>query len=293
MANATNNMIILPVYGVGLIIAANIVGIVGNSLLIIAHLKDPLKYFKFPSSFFILTTAVVDLLISCSFILLCKSYILKTTVNESLHAFVIVFHSVSFFTFFSIAIERFCSVTYPFWHRVNITIQKCRYWTVGVWLICVISGAVQYVVRTRLTELKFQLEMAQIVLMWTMCVVTQCVYIACYISVKKQNIDIIQRKDHMNEATARTIQLRLKNENNFLVTIAIVCFIFALTTLPFATMSFTTTFNVITKESEYLFLPYYIWGLLGISVNSAINIFVYIWRLPKYRNTFKKLYCDN
>ena len=50
MANTTTNMGDFPVYGIGLVFAVNLIGIVGNSLLIIAHVKDPLKHFKFPSS---------------------------------------------------------------------------------------------------------------------------------------------------------------------------------------------------------------------------------------------------
>jgi hypothetical protein len=101
----------------------------------------------------------------------------------------------------------------------------------------------------------------------------------------------MQSNDRINDATTTTIKLRLKNENNFLLTIAIVCFILALTTLPFATMVFTFAFKAMANEGKRL-SSYHIWTLLAISINSAINVFVYLWRLPKYRKTFKKLFCD-
>ena len=294
MANTTTNMGDFPVYGIGLVFAVNLIGIVGNSLLIIAHVKDPLKHFKFPSSLFIFTTAVADLLISCSFIFLCISYLFHTVneeVNEIPNILLTVFHSVSFLMYLSLAIERFCSVTFPFWHRVNITTRRCRYWVVEVWFVCTIFGLVHYVIRMRVPEFKFQSEMAQAVFMWTMFLITQCVYIACFISIRKRNIDVMQSNDRINDATTTTIKLRLKNENNFLLTIAIVCFILALTTLPFATMVFTFAFKAMANEGKRL-SSYHIWTLLAISINSAINVFVYLWRLPKYRKTFKKLFCD-
>jgi hypothetical protein len=146
-----------------------------------------------------------------------------------------LFHSVSFFMYLSLAIERFWSIAFPFWNRVNITTRICRYWVVGVWSVCAIAR-VGIVILKRWTDFKIQLQMAHLLFMWVMFLVTQCVYIASYISIRKQNTDIQRRDDKlciMSEATARTIKLRLKNENNFLLTIAIVCFILAMTILPF------------------------------------------------------------
>ena len=279
-----------PVLSVVSVLAINVTGIVGNVLLIIAHVKDPLKHFKFPSSLFIFIIAILDLLISCTSSFFYISYNFFT-VHQIPNVLIMMFHSVSFVMYLSLAIERFFSVAFPFWHRVHVTTAKCRNWVVGVWLVCAIVGVVQYVIRTRLTEYKNQLELAQVVFMWVMFLATQCVYIACYISIKKQNT-IVQRKDDMNEATARTIKLRLKNENNFLLTIAIVCFILALTILPFTTMAFIFILNAAVEKAYKQAPSYYIWGMLGIGVNSAVNIFIYLWRLPKYRDTFKKLYCD-
>lgn len=198
-----------------------------------------------------------------------------------------LFHSVSFFMYLSLAIERFWSIAFPFWNRVNITTRICRYWVVGVWSVCAIAR-VGIVILKRWTDFKIQLQMAHFLFMWVMFLVTQCVYIASYISIRKQNTDI-QRDDKlcMSEATARTIKLRLKNENNFLLTMTI---------LPFLAYNHGVYVHSqcyrVRKTYKKALPSYFIWGVLGIGVNSAINVFVYIWRLPKDRKTFKKLYCD-
>lgn len=68
----------------------------------------------------------------------------------------------------------------------------------------------------------------------------------------------------MSETNVNAIKTRLKKENNFLLTIAIVCFILAVTILPF----FTTVFSVYgqsdrkPRENYHKDVPpYFIWDL--------------------------------
>jgi Mg2+ and Co2+ transporter CorA len=131
-----------------------------------------------------------------------------------------------------------------------------------------------------------------------MCVLlmlTLSVYIASYISIRRQRMELHNRTG-MSEITIRTAKIRLENEKNFLVTIAIVCFVLAATVLPFIIMSFTSFVEVTKRlegdDNKFVAPSYTRWGLLLIGLNSAANVFVYLRRLPKYRKTFKKLYCD-
>jgi Na+/melibiose symporter-like transporter len=131
-----------------------------------------------------------------------------------------------------------------------------------------------------------------------MCVLltlTLSVYIASYISIRRQRMEL-QNRTSMSEITIRTVQIRLENEKNFLVTIAIVCFVLAATVLPLIVISFVSFVKATNKlkgDDNKIVVPSYThWGLLLIGLNSAVNVFVYLWRLPKYRKTFKKLYCD-
>ncbi len=89
------------------------------------------------------------------------------------------------------------------------------------------------------------------------------------------------------------IKIRLESEKNFLTTIAIVCFVLAFTLLPLLTIVFV--FVMLSSEewtSENLFeQPVTIWGLTIMTLNFAVNGLIYVWRMKKYRKTFKKLYC--
>lgn len=94
-----------------------VTGIVGNFLLIIAHVKDPLKQFKFPSSLRIFIITLVDLLISCTSLL---SYIWYTCfVNKPTNA-----------------------ESFPF--RFNFHVLKSGHWTILVDSISILASSQYY-----------------------------------------------------------------------------------------------------------------------------------------------------
>ena len=289
-----------PVYSWGLVVAVNVAGIVGNILLIISHKKDPLKILKSSSSLLITSIALLDLLIS-SVLLMMVSFALSACNPETIvyvhlitNVLVGLFHIVSFTLYLLLAVERFCSVAFPLWHRVNVTTRVCRYWVVAIWLVYTVLDVGFNTILIKDKKVNVQSHLAHVLYMWLMFLLIQCTYIASYVSIRKQNLDLQKRQD-LSEATVRTTKIRLKMEYNFLRTIAIVCFLLAATVLAFLTMAFMYVFAA-TEKSEKNYnqsLPsYYLWGVLGISVNSAINVFIYIWRLLKYRKTFRKLYCN-
>ena len=230
----------------GLILGVNAVGIVENLLLIIAHLKDPLKSFKSPSSLFIFIIAIVDLHMSCTTILI--NLHISSMAFMILHAVMDLLHPFLFIMYLSLAIERFSSIAFPFWHRVDITIRFCRYWVTVTSSVWTITRASSFALK-QTNNFKVLLDLTRILFLWITFLVTQCVYIASYISIKKQNKKLQARQD-MNKTTMKTIKLRPKNENNFLVTIAIACLILGITTLPFLIMTSLLLVDPLGKDSK-------------------------------------------
>ena len=296
--NYPTMMISFPDAAYASMLVINLIGILGNVLLIVAHVKDPLRLLKSPSSTFIFNIALIDALISC--ILVVGMIQTLTGVEKSPNWDYSLAGSISYFLFslcystvfasyLSLAIERFLSVAYPLWHRTHITRSVCRCWVVGIWL---------FIAGLRLTDLvliqtmKFrrQSQLSLIVFMCVMLLLTICFYIASYISIRKQCLKI-QRRTDMNDATKRTFELRLQNEKHFLFTIAIACFVLAAAVLPFVTASFIF-FIYGMKEEKWFSNRSYIILFVLLFFNLSVNVFLYLWRLPKYRKTFKKLYCD-
>ena len=116
--------------------------ILANVLLIFAMLKDPLKCFLNPTSYFIFYLAFSDLLNS---LLLMEESLLWLTKFGSINglpgAFGIVntlLLEVAFFanplSIFSLALERCLSIVFPLWHKVNVTTGICRRWLTMIWV---------------------------------------------------------------------------------------------------------------------------------------------------------------
>ncbi len=110
-----------------------------NFMLLYAHKKDPCKLLRSSSSPFIVNIAVIDFLASCAFIVTPFLYFnLNTTFTELaarlLNVAVAFFHSISFTLFLCLPVERFFSVAFPLWHRVQITTRFTRYWLAAIWL---------------------------------------------------------------------------------------------------------------------------------------------------------------
>lgn len=288
-------MTTLPSYTLGLSIPVFVTGIVGNLLLIVAHVKDPLKLIKSSSSCFIFNIAFVDLVFSCaSFAVMILSFANIRHLETVVLILILYTVHVSFALYLSLAIERYCSVVYPLWHRVKITARVCHLWVFGIWSggILLVVG---YVILMTKTGSEFHTDFVIVPSMWLMTVLTQYIYLASIISIRKQSREF-QRRQGMNGGNETAIIIRMKNEKNFIALIAIVSFIQqVLACTLYTTAQLRTADNDMTwSENDYknVALSDYSWDLLGLGVNSAINVLVYIWRLPKYRRTFKKLYCD-
>ena len=279
-----------PLYTVALLLLIILIGIIGNILLVVSHVKDPFKLMKSSSSYFIFNISLVDLLSPCTLILATLS-LTKPSFYDVASSLIAWLYTVSFTLYLNLAIQRFCSVVFPLWYRVKITTRVCRYWVTGIWLLSAVLDGGKVIMSK--TEIKVQTDLATIVLKWLMFFITQSLYIASCLSIRKQNSEFRGRNE-LNAATERTVRIHLKNESNFVVTIAIVSILQGVTTLPFLSMGFVVMLDAATslkKDYKNTIPSYYIWALLGCGVNSALNVFIYIWRLPKYRKTFKKLYC--
>ena len=187
MNNTTNDP---SSYSWTLLLPVNFIGILGNLLLIIAHIKDPLKLLKSSSSLFILNIAIVDLFISLvlltvTVMLSPESYVVNSSawdtssgyLNDTIVFLLVLFYSMSFALYLSLGIQRFCSVAFPLWHRVNIRTRVCRYWVVGIWLVqIVLDVGINILIRVRVI-FKIQSDLARVSVTWVMFFLTQCVYL--------------------------------------------------------------------------------------------------------------------
>jgi hypothetical protein len=120
---------------------------------------------------------------------------------------------------------------------------------------------------------------------------TVLIYLLAYISIRKQKLSFIA-ENLKSETEKRMLKIRLKNQKRFITTILLVnlVLIFGIIPLIVGTLSKLLVYNGMISASGTEMLFNVINILLFISM--AINPFLYIWRLPKYRKTFRVLYCN-
>ena len=255
-------------------------------------MKDPLKLIKSSSSCFIFNIALVDLMFSCaSFVVVISSFANIRLFEIVLLISIFYILHVSFGLYLSLSIERFCSVVFPLWHRVKITARVCYLWVSGIWLGCIVL-VVGYVILMTKTENKFQDNFFIVFLMCLTVMLTQSIYFASIVSIRKQSREF-QSRQGMNAGNEAAIIVRMKNEKNFVVLITIVSLLQGVLACTLYTMAQLRTADRMSENGYKNFEPSdYSWDLLVRGVISAFNFLVCIWRLPKYQKTFKKLYCD-
>ena len=274
-----------------------LLGMFLNFMLLYAHKKDPCKLLRSSSSPFIVNIAVVDFLASCALTVNPFLYFnlhVSTFIGQTLsllYVTIAFFQSISFTLFLFLSVERFFSVAFPLWHRVQITTRVTRYWLTAIWLFHLTYDGILHVLFIYFYTFRTH-TLCKLSFMWATFLLTQTMYFASYISLRRQRNALYKRQD-LNQASIRMIKIRLESENNFLTTIAIVCFVLAFTLLPMLTIAFV--FVMLSAEewtSENLLKqPVTFWAFTIMTLNFSVNGLIYLWRMKKYRRTFKKLYC--
>ena len=187
--------------------------------------------------------------------------------------------------YFSLALELYFSISRPFWHRTKLTRKVCRYWIVLTW---VFHYTFQELTLTFILEHTYE-GVLIVVYSAIFFFIIQSLNLATFVSLRKQSQAMQQQRD---EATMKALKARQRNEKRFLTTIAILSITMTVCFCPYFVYKILVTFPHLAPDTNYN-----VWEWLGflthclIVINAMINPFFYLWRLPKYKKTFKELYC--
>ncbi|XP_028412317.1 muscarinic acetylcholine receptor M3-like [Dendronephthya gigantea] len=164
----------LPTYFVSFI------GILSNTMLLVALVKDPLKCFRNSATYLIGNLALSDLIYNC-----------VITPRKAFEFFVVLqFLSLysSMGTIFSIAIDRYHMVCLPFKHRSVMNGRKMAFWIGIVWLLSSVHPLKRIVVRS---ESDF---LAQPIITFTFILLSAILYGKTYYTLKTQARAILGKK---------------------------------------------------------------------------------------------------
>ena len=258
----------------------------GNFLVILSVWMDPLRKLRSsPSNFIIFSMAVADLLVGL--------------VASPLHAFFAwsLLHkytnaSFRFLKFFAtlinvsvghillLSIDRFFAVVTPLQYRAKVTSKRVCIVSVTCWIYFLLLGIV------------FSLLRKHYGIMETLYIVQVFCILICIVVINVFTLYRFHKYSHSTEAlhdqhAGVPRQILLKRERTVSKAVAIVISTFLLCFSPWFIVQMIM-YTCFTCNFSLLMLVYFIAAAV-MYANSAINPFLYAWRLPKYKQTFKHI----
>ena len=268
---------------VGFILATVI--IIGNSLLLVTTYKDPRKSLRTPPSFLIAYLSASDLLLglfNVFLVALRDVYRTQLVHMPSVVVFKAIMYTVlsttlfvSSYSIIAMSITCYIAIDKPMEYKSIITKRRVRIFIAVLW---VISLATCVLPLTNISEKTYTL-----IYLHTHASVPAILLTVVYVNVFRA---LARRTRELQLGGYDSIASNsLKRKRNMAVTIVIILVLFFITYLPqYITLHLlyfckpcqeSVTFHKIDVAlSRFLF------------INSAINPFVYAWRVPRYRRAF-------
>ena len=154
-------------------------------MLLIAFFKDPLKCFRNSATYLVGNLAFSDMLYSL-IMMTSIAYSSKDAIVQFLIFF--SFYS-SMLTIFSIALDRFLMITYPFKHRILMSGKRMGIWIAFIWLLSAIHPVKKiFMLNEGDAPVKSGMGMILIIL-------TGVLYGKTYFALKKQNKSMVGMKN--------------------------------------------------------------------------------------------------
>ena len=257
---------------------------IGNFLVVLSVWMDPLRKLRSsPSNLIIFSMAVADLLVglvaSPLHAFLAWALLHKHTNAPFLFSFFFVtLINVSVGHIPLLSIDRFFAVVTPLQYRAKVTSKRVCIVSVTCWIYFLLFGFV------------FSLLRKHYALMKTLYNVQIFCILICIVVINVFTLYRFRKYSHRTEALDEQHagvprQMILKRERAVSKAIAIVISAFLLCFIPWFVVQMIM-YICFTCNLSLLMLAHFI-AVAVMYVNSAINPFLYGWRLPKYKQTFK------
>ena len=270
-----------------------------NGLLLFVMYKDPLKTFRNSTAIFVLALGITDLLTGCvtavdvgichilegfgiQYILLQAKLTSQCTVRASL---------LIITTF---AVERFIAVAFPNVYRFSVTIRKTIIACILCWVLAIFTSCLELLIHRDLYDVIF------LYLVFILPLITVCVtYFTTYWLMKnktmrmrplgKTTLQAPECGSMRRKKGTEISELSLKLRAHLMKTALLIIFVFVVSLLPF--WSFTMIGRYCKScTKERWFVACYRFSIPVMYINSALNPFLYAWRIRSYRRSFQVLF---
>jgi hypothetical protein len=186
----------------------------------------------------------------------------------------------------SVSIDRFLLVAFPIKHRVLVKGKVIAMWIAAVWLVSCALAILSLLRAFRDPKRHNEYEIYEYAFGEFFIIASGIFYAFTYHNLRKQSKNIAVQ----NSNESRAQELRILKEKQFLNTIILIACIALVCAMPsLLFFQFYGSLTLRTNSLEKVFQKILTCVLI---TNFAINPFIYVMRLPNYRKTFVKLYCN-
>ncbi|XP_078357407.1 adenosine receptor A2a-like [Oculina patagonica] len=267
----------------------------GNSLVILSVWKDPLKNLRSsPSNFILLSMAVADLLVGLVVCPLTAHWGWaisrhKDTSFSLLFAVVSFLLNVSVSHMFLLTVDRFFALVTPLQYRAKVTNKRVSIATVTCWIYFLLFGCVLGLLQ------EYYAIVGTIYNLQILCFLVSMMVLYVVILWRfHRHSKMVELK----EQPKANRQMILQRERRLWKAITTVICAFLVCFMPWFIIQITLYVCLPCHRNLSFLMMSFVCATGLTYANSALNPFLYAWRIPKYRDTFKyflkkRAYCCN
>ena len=271
--------------------------VIGNVLVCLAIVRDPFRNMKTPFHHFLLSLSGTDLLVgllldpTMIFVLIREA---RGTLNEGdilwafqmLHMLYFILGTASVLTLAALTADKYVSVTSPVKYKTKITSKRATVTSVFIWLMALGFSLLYF---------KLGFFLYSFIFANTAVFSTFFILLFAHISILRH---LRQRSNYWRDR--RTVEntilekresvkkiKNIKKERKVAKALSIVLLTFLASFLPACVIIYLLNFCL----SCNCLLVHWLRDIqvLIVSLNSAVNPYLYAWRLPQFRKAFLKL----
>ena len=249
-----------------------VTGAISQTVLLLCLVKDPLKCFRNSATYLVANLAVCDLAV-----LLGLMFGLFGSSDPRARSLAHTSFFGSVLTVSSIAVDRYMMVAHPFKHRFLMSGKKAARWIAFIWIMSIFSPICHVLTGSlrQIGRFKYGLLVAVIG-------VTTIAYISTCLALKRQ------ANNFGNGEERRAHRARIASEKRFVTTLVIVAVIAVVSLAPSTIRGYVERLD--HRRDRKNDVVYCVLKAL-LSLNFAVNPFIYFIRLRNYRRTLFIVFC--
>ena len=259
---------------------------VGNSLLVVAVLRDPNRNLRSPFNYFLANLGCADLTVGLLTAPVSSVFHFSEGFKHPLYKKMQSFLHVTFFipctasllSLTALAVDRYLAIAHPLLHRAQLSRLKVLVVSIIVWIISILLSMVYFVVGFNVYRFVFAN---------TAIAVTFAVLIFTYAKMFKHLRAQVRQWDALHDSTQKNLAKKqaMKWEKKMTKTLVIVLTLFLAFYLPSCVCIYIINFCA-TCDCLLIHWARDVQFAL-VMANSGVNPFVYAWKLKNFRDAFK------